>query len=88
MPDVYWTLDDNDILTNEYLPDALPYDYEHRNLSDWYLDEHDKIEKDIIPKNIGWSQPYPLGKWYLDENDILQCSGIPEALIDDQGAFA
>lgn len=87
MPSVYWTLDENDILTNEYLPDALPYDYEHRNLSDWYMNANDKIENDIIPVKLNWVQPYPLGKWYLDENDILQCSGIPEALIDYQGAF-
>jgi len=86
MPSVYWTLDENDILTNEYLPNSLDWTPPYPATS-WYLNEDDIITADIIPRPIDWAQPYPLGKWYLDENDILKCSGIPEALIDYQGAF-
>lgn len=84
---LYWHLDENDILTNEYLPDALSWEPPYP-LGKWYLDENDIIQCAGMPKNIGWAPPYPLGKWYLDENDILTCSGLPDALIDDQGAFA
>ena len=87
MPSVYWTLNENDILTNEYLPNSLnlapPYP-----ATSWYMNANDVITADIIPRPIDWAPPYPVGKWYLNDDDILTASGIPEVLIDHQGAFA
>lgn len=77
--DYDWQLN-NDILIINAIPSLLPYDYAHKNLSDWYLNTKDMIENDIIPIRINWVKPYPLGKWYIDENNILQCSGVPEPL--------
>lgn len=61
-------------------PDILSYDYEHRNLSDWYLNAADEITNDILGLPISWEQPYPMGIWYMTENGPL-CSGLPEPLI-------
>ena len=61
-------------------PSELPYDYEHRNMSDWYMNSDDIVSNDIIPTPIGWQQPYPVGKWYMTNTLRLTANGIPDRL--------
>ena len=40
-----------------------------------------------LPKQLEWARPYPYGKWYRDSNGELRTRGLPEILVDTQGAF-
>ena len=40
-----------------------------------------------LPKQLEWARPYPYGKWYRDSNGELRTRGLPETLVDTQGAF-
>ena len=72
-------------------PSELPYDYEHRNMSDWYMNSDDIVSNDIIPTPIGWQAPYPFSVWYFDEElDHVFNSMIPLPLVapvPQTGAF-
>lgn len=81
MPTVYWSLNNDDRLYIEgETPEYLAYDYDHRNLANWYMNSRDVITADIIPVAIDWQQPYPVGKWYMDDENQLTASGIPAPL--------
>lgn len=73
-----WELDANGILIIEgKTPERISYDYEHRSLSSWHLNEADEIICDIMPTPEGWQAPFPFGMWYLDEEDKLVANGVP-----------
>lgn len=81
-----WTLNASDRL--EIIgktPEALPYDWENKPKSAWYINDGNRITNDIIPESIGWQQPYPIGKWYLTDKLRLYANGIPEPF--PYGAF-
>lgn len=76
-----WSLNSDGILVIEgKTPDVLLYDYEHKNLSDWYLNSEDIIINGLLGEPISWAPPYPVGKWYLNDDDILTAAGIPDRL--------
>ena len=72
----------NSLMLN-YGSTALPYevgDY------DWQMGT-DGLFMNAMPDSIYWEEPYPLDIWELDENDRLTNAGLPDELIDYQGAF-
>ena len=40
-----------------------------------------------LPKQLEWARPYPYGKWYRDSGGELKTRGLPDILVDTQGAF-
>lgn len=70
------------------LTSQVEYDQELRNRASWYMDEHGNIKADIVPHTLEWAFPYPYGKWYRDSDGTLKTRGLPDALIDTQGAFS
>lgn len=40
-----------------------------------------------LPKQLEWARPYPYGKWYRDSGGQLRTRGLPDILVDTQGAF-
>lgn len=40
-----------------------------------------------LPQKLGWARPYPYGKWYRGSDGQLKTRGLPNILIDTQGAF-
>ena len=40
-----------------------------------------------LPKQLEWARPYPYGKWYRDSGGELKTRGLPNVLVDTQGAF-
>lgn len=76
-----WSMtDDYRLYIDGYTPDELPYDYEHRNVSDWYMNSVDIVSNDIIPTPIGWQEPLPIGVWYMTDDLRITANGIPQRL--------
>ena len=54
----------------------------------WKRDEDVKwTEGRLLPQTLEWGKPYPYGKWYRDTDGMLKTRGLPDDLIDYQGAF-
>ena len=85
-----WTFSDDRNLIVSYrhneLPTPLSMNYECHNTGSWYMNQSKEIDMYLIPERIRWIRPYPKGKWYMTEYG-LTTRGLPEPLIDDQGAF-
>ena len=48
MATVYWSLNnDGRLFIEDKTPEYLAYDYENKNLSDWYLNNRDVITADL-----------------------------------------
>lgn len=76
-----WSMtDDYRLYIDGYTPNELLYDYEHKNVSDWYMNSDDIVSNDIIPTPIGWQNPLPVGVWYMTDDLRITASGIPQRL--------
>lgn len=85
-----WKRDEN-IDWTEGIPNLLEtqvsYNFLNRALASWYMNSNNTIKSGLLPKTLEWAKPYPNGKWYRDTNGALKNRGLPDALIDYQGAF-
>lgn len=81
--DIEWTEGNPNLLTPQN-----SYDYQNRALGSWYMNYNDRIRNELIPATLSWAKPYPYGKWYRDTDGTLKTRGLPDTLIDTQGAFS
>lgn len=68
------------------IPDTLSLYYSSHNSGSWYMNNNQDIDMFLMPKKLKWVRPYPYGKWFEKDGEITT-RGMPEPLIDDQGAF-
>lgn len=91
MPTTHAWKPDEDIEWTEgkpnLLPEQAPYNFQNRALGSWYMDDNNKVNSGLLPQTLEWGKPYPYGKWYRDTDGTLKNCGLPDTLIDYQGAF-
>lgn len=81
--DIEWTEGNPNLLETQ-----IPYNYQNRALGNWYMNYNDRLRNELIPATLSWGQPYPYGKWYRDSDGTLKTRGLPDTLVDTQGAFS